>query len=187
MDRALVSGTKGRGFESRQARFSPLWNFEESYPLPPILPPEVVQNLRKFLWPVSPCSYRSRCSRFKFLNRSVRCNSNRESLYGLFFLVRTVSVVRGSWNSTGVSPGGLLFLRGVGGRCGSIRGGEGEGVPQLFTFHPLRRKATLSSSPFRLRLWACHRSSVSRKASMASSSVRKVRTLSSPFSFTGAW
>ena len=127
------------------------------------------------------------------LNRSVRYKSNREmhekreSVYGQFLFVRTVRVVRGSWNSTGVSPGGLLFLRGVGGRCGSIRGGEGEGVPQLFTFHPLRRKATLSSSPFRLRLWACHRSSVSRKASMASSSVRKVRTLSSPFSSTGAW
>ena len=30
VDRALVSGTKGRGFESRQARISPLWNFEES-------------------------------------------------------------------------------------------------------------------------------------------------------------
>ena len=33
---------------------------------------------------------------------SVRCNFIRESLYGLFFLVRTVRVVRGSWNSKGV-------------------------------------------------------------------------------------
>ena len=34
---------------------------------------------------------------------SVRCNFIRESLYGLFFLVRTVRVVSGSWNSKGVS------------------------------------------------------------------------------------
>ena len=73
-DRALVSGTKGRGFESRQARFPPLWNFEES-PLshPPL---KVSQNLRKFVWSISPCSYPSRCSRFRILKRSVRCISD---------------------------------------------------------------------------------------------------------------
>ena len=47
-----------------------------AFPLSSILPTVVTQNLRKFLWPVSPCSYRSRCSRFKFLNRSVRCISD---------------------------------------------------------------------------------------------------------------
>ena len=60
---------------------------------------------------VSPRSYRSRCSRFMILKRSVRCNfyretlENRKSLYGLFLLVRAVRVVRGSWNSKGVSVG----------------------------------------------------------------------------------
>ena len=49
------------------------------------------------------CSYRSRCSRFIEFKRSVRCNPNRESFYGLFFLVRTLRVVRGSRNSKGVS------------------------------------------------------------------------------------
>ena len=68
VDRALVSGTKGRGFESRQARFSPLWNFEES-PLSRFLPlPSYPPRLYK------------------------TC----ESLYGLFLLVRTLRVVRGS-------------------------------------------------------------------------------------------
>ena len=38
-----------------------------AFPLSSILPTVVTQNLRKFLWPVSPCSYRSRCSRFMFL------------------------------------------------------------------------------------------------------------------------
>ena len=66
VDRALVSGTKGRGFESRQARFPPLWNFEES-PLSRSLP-----------------SYHP------------RLRKTCESLYGLFLLVRTVRVVRGS-------------------------------------------------------------------------------------------
>ena len=43
-------------------------------------------------------------------NRLVRRNfhremrENRESLYGLLFLVRTLPVVRGSWNLKGVSP-----------------------------------------------------------------------------------
>ena len=65
----------------------------------------------------SPCSCRSRCSRFiefkgsvpcssetvpgeKGAKRkcSVSCKSNRESLYGLFLSVRAVRVVRGSWN-----------------------------------------------------------------------------------------
>jgi len=30
-------------------------------------------------WFAFPCSRRSRCSRFKFLNRSVRCNFHRET------------------------------------------------------------------------------------------------------------
>ena len=44
-----------------------------------------------------------------FFNRRVRRNSNREMLenressYGLFLLVRTARVVRGSWNSKRVS------------------------------------------------------------------------------------
>ena len=55
------------------------------------------------------CSYRSRCSRFMLLKRCVRCISNREmcenreSFYALLLLVRTLRVVRGSWNSKGVS------------------------------------------------------------------------------------
>ena len=44
-----------------------------------ILPPGVAQNLRKFLWPASPCSYRSRCSRFMEFKGSVRYKSNRET------------------------------------------------------------------------------------------------------------
>ena len=35
---------------------------------------------------------------------SVRCNPNRESLYGLLLLVRVVRVVRGSWNLKGSVP-----------------------------------------------------------------------------------
>ena len=70
-DRALVSGTKVRGFESRQARISPLWNFEES--------------------PLSFPSYHPRLYKI--------C----ESSYGLLLLVRTLRVVRGSWNSKRVS------------------------------------------------------------------------------------
>ena len=56
-----------------------------------------------------PCSCRSGCSRFRILNQSDHCISNREmrenrdTICGLFFLVRTVRVVRGSWNSKGVS------------------------------------------------------------------------------------
>ena len=48
------------------------------------------------------CSRRSRCSRFMFLKRSVRCNfhretrENRESSSDLLLLVRVVRVVRGS-------------------------------------------------------------------------------------------
>ena len=58
---------------------------------------------------VIPCSCRSRCSRFMKFKRSVRCIFNREmresreSLYGLFLLVRTLRVVRDSLNSKGVS------------------------------------------------------------------------------------
>ena len=43
------------------------------------------------------------------IKRSVRCNpnrerrENRESLYDLFLFVCTLRVVRGSWNSKGVS------------------------------------------------------------------------------------
>ena len=74
-----------------------------------MLPPEVVQNLRKFVLSVSPRSYCSRRSRFRILNQSDHCISNREmrenrdTICGLFFLVRTVRVICGSWNSKGVS------------------------------------------------------------------------------------
>ena len=50
-----------------------------AFPLSSILPTVVTQNLRKFLWPVSPCSCRSRRSRFMILKRSVRCNFHRET------------------------------------------------------------------------------------------------------------
>ena len=56
-----------------------------------------------------PCSYRSCCSRFMVLKLSVPSFFNRETreirekLYGLFLLVRTLRVVRGSCFSTGVS------------------------------------------------------------------------------------
>ena len=51
---------------------------------------------------VSLCSSLSGCSRFRILNRSVHCNSNRESSYDLFLLVRAVRVVRGSCFSSRV-------------------------------------------------------------------------------------
>ena len=104
VDRALVSGTKGRGFESRQARFPPLWNFEES-PLSRSLPsyhPRLRKTCESLYWFAFPCSRRSRCSRFKFLNRRVRNKfnrerrQNRESSYDLLLLVLTLPVVRGS-------------------------------------------------------------------------------------------
>ena len=41
------------------------------FSLSSILPPVVAQNLRKFVWSVSPCSYCSRCSRFIEFKRSV--------------------------------------------------------------------------------------------------------------------
>ena len=44
-----------------------------AFPLSSILPTVVTQNLRKFVWSVSPCSCRSRCSRFRILKRHVRC------------------------------------------------------------------------------------------------------------------
>ena len=65
--------------------------------------PRKARKPRKVVWFVPPCSRRSRCSRFIEFKRSVRCNPNRESFYGLFFLVRTLRVVRGSGNSKGVS------------------------------------------------------------------------------------
>ena len=65
--------------------------------------PRKARKPRKVVWFVPPCSRRSRCSRFIEFKRSVRCNPNRESFYGLFFLVRTLRVVRGSRNSNGVS------------------------------------------------------------------------------------
>ena len=65
--------------------------------------PRKARKPRKVVWFVPPRSRRSRCSRFIEFKRSVRCNPNRESFYGLFFLVRTLRVVRGSGNSKGVS------------------------------------------------------------------------------------
>ena len=65
--------------------------------------PRKARKPRKVVWFVPPRSRRSRCSRFIEFKRSVRCNPNRESIYGLFFLVRTLRVVRGSGNSKGVS------------------------------------------------------------------------------------
>ena len=56
-----------------------------------------------------PCSYRSRRSRFMIFSWRVRCNfhremrDNRKTIYGLFFLVRTLRAIRGSRNSKGVS------------------------------------------------------------------------------------
>ena len=50
----------------------------------------------KVCMPVSPCSCRSRCSRFIEFKGSARYNFHRESFSGLDFLVRAVRVVRGS-------------------------------------------------------------------------------------------
>ena len=72
---------------------------------------EIRENREKFVRSVSPCSRRSRCSRFMLFNRSVRCNFNREirenceSLCSLFLLVCAVRVVRCSQNLNGESAG----------------------------------------------------------------------------------
>ena len=75
--------------------------------------------------------------------RVIRCNSNRESLYGLFFLVRTVRTLFAVHGVKQVSQVSRVVVL----KSGSLRVDPWgrRGVPQLFTFH-LRQKATESSS-----------------------------------------
>ena len=92
------------------------------YPKPPSsFKDDENKNGVSLIAPMSPCSYCSRCSRFMVLKRSVpsRFKAVRERVQGEGFpsppgwepravkeeeaLVRTVRVVRGSWNLNGVS------------------------------------------------------------------------------------
>ena len=108
VDRALVSGTKGRGFESRQARISPLWNFEESSLVSLLSHP----TTRGCVKPAKVCMVcfslfvqfalfavqdsKTECPLYFRRENHRETRENRESSYDLFLCVRTVPVVRGS-------------------------------------------------------------------------------------------
>ena len=65
---------------------------------------------------------------------SVRCNPNRESLYGLLLLVRVVRVVRGSWNLKQSVP------------CSSdtVQGREGRKETGVSAIFPCSRRSRVS-------------------------------------------